>query len=267
MSNAPDQVGLPAGEPTLRAVGVTKTIGGQAILSDVNLKVDPGETVAIIGPSGAGKTTFLRCINFLTPYDDGRIYIDGELIGYREDGGRLRPQSDAHTSRVRCKTGMVFQRFALFPHRTVLQNLIEGPVHVLKQSPRQASERALQVLKSVGMLEKAEAYPSELSGGQQQRVGIARALCMEPQLLLFDEVTSALDPELVGEVLMVMKRLVEENRTMIVVTHELRFAREAADRIVFMEGGRVVADLPTHTFFENPPSDRIRTFLSASSGS
>lgn len=264
MFKAPCQKGSPSGEPVLRMTGVGKSIDGQTILSDVNLEVNRGETIAIIGPSGAGKTTLLRCINFLTSYDPGRIYINGELIGYREENGRLRPQSDAHVSRVRCKTGMVFQRFALFPHRTVVQNLIEGPVHVLGQPTQEATERALQVLTSVGMLDKAGAYPSELSGGQQQRVGIARALCMEPQLLLFDEATSALDPELVGEVLIVMKRLTEEHRTMVVVTHELHFAREAADRIVFMECGRVVADLPTLEFFENPPSDRVRSFLAAS---
>ncbi|MFH1795594.1 MAG: amino acid ABC transporter ATP-binding protein [Pseudomonadota bacterium] len=264
MSKAPDQKGSPAGEPILRVAGVRKSLGGKVMLSGVNLLVNRGETVAIIGPSGAGKTTLLRCINFLTPYDEGRIYIDGELVGYREEGGRLRLESDANISRVRRKTGMVFQRFALFPHRTVLQNVIEGPVHVLKHSPRQAIERAMQLLNAVGLLDKAHAYPSELSGGQQQRVGIARALCMEPQLLLFDEVTSALDTELVGEVLIVMKRLAEEGRTMIVVTHELRFAREAAHRIVFMENGRIVADLPARTFFENPPSQRIKAFLSSS---
>ena len=254
------------GDPILRIAGVGKSYGDKKILSGIDLTVQQGETVAIIGPSGSGKTTLLRCINFLVPYDEGRIFIGDDLVGYRDAGGVLQAETDAAVSRVRSRTGMVFQRFALFPHRTAIENLIEGPVHVRREPRARALERAMAVLKSVGMQDKADAYPSQLSGGQQQRIGIARALCMEPELLLLDEVTSALDPELVGEVLTVIRRLSEERRTMIVVTHELRFARDVADRIVFMEAGRIIADLPTRVFFEEQPSPRIEAFLAASRG-
>ncbi|MCS0502161.1 amino acid ABC transporter ATP-binding protein [Ancylobacter mangrovi] len=261
---APEKTARPGGEPPiLRIAGLGKSLGGRQILSGIDLEMARGETVAIVGPSGAGKTTLLRCVNFLTPYDEGRIYLGDELIGYRESGGQLRPAHDAVVARQRRRTGMVFQRFALFPHRNVLGNLIEGPVYVLGL-PREAAEaRAREALREVGLEGKIDAFPDELSGGQQQRVGIARALCMQPEILLFDEATSALDPELVGEVLAVMRRLSEERRTMLVVTHELKFAREAADRMVFMENGRVVADLPTRTFFEAPPTPRIEAFLRA----
>ena len=254
------------GDPILRIAGVSKSYGDKTILSGIDLTVQQGETVAIIGPSGSGKTTLLRCINFLVPYDQGRIYIGDDLVGYRDTVGQLQPQTDAAVSLVRSRTGMVFQRFALFPHRTVIENLIEGPVHVRREPRAQALQRALAVLESVGMQDKADAYPSHLSGGQQQRVGIARALCMEPELLLLDEVTSALDPELVGEVLTVIRRLSEERRTMLVVTHELRFARDVADRVVFMEAGQIIADLPTNVFFDEQPSPRIEAFLAASRG-
>jgi polar amino acid transport system ATP-binding protein len=262
-----DRTAAPAGEDVVvRAAGVGKSYGGARILKDIDLTVRRGQTVAVIGPSGSGKTTLLRCINFLVPYDEGRIHIDGELIGYRDADGRLRRDSDANVCRIRRNIGMVFQRYALFPHRSVLGNLLEGPVHVLKIPRAQAVERARLVLGLVGLADKADAFPGQLSGGQQQRVGIARALCMEPKLLLFDEVTSALDPELVGEVLVVMRGLARLHRTMIVVTHEIRFAREAADRVVFMENGAILADLPAARFFADPPSERIRSFLRRSEG-
>lgn len=252
--------------PVLRIQGLGKSYGNVEVLRDIDLDVDRGQTVAIIGPSGSGKTTLLRCVNFLVPYDRGEVVVDDDVIGYRRTAAGLKLQSDAEISLKRQKIGMVFQRFALFPHKSVLENLIEGPVQVLRQPRQAAAERAMAILASVGMSDKADAYPAELSGGQQQRVGIARALCMEPLLLLFDEATSALDPELVGEVLAVMRRLSDEKRTMLVVTHELRFAREAADRIVFMESGRIAADLPTSVFFEEPPTPRIAAFIAASLG-
>ncbi|MDQ0392807.1 amino acid ABC transporter ATP-binding protein [Labrys monachus] len=254
------------GTAVVRIDGVGKAYDAAPVLSAIDLTVHRGETVAIIGPSGSGKTTLLRCINFLVPYDSGRIEINGELIGYREAGGRLLRDKDANVCRIRKRIGMVFQRYALFPHRTVLGNLLEGPVHVLRIPREQAVARAQAALALVGLAGKADAYPSELSGGQQQRVGIARALCMEPDLLLFDEVTSALDPELVGEVLAVMRDLAERGRTMIVVTHEIAFARDVADRVVFMEDGRIAADLPKETFFSNPPSERIAGFIRRSEG-
>jgi polar amino acid transport system ATP-binding protein len=250
----------------VRVAKVGKSFGGAPVLSDIDLVVKRGETVAIIGPSGSGKTTLLRCINFLVPYDRGRIEIKGELIGYRDTPRGLVRAKDAHICGMRKHIGMVFQRYALFPHRTVLGNLLEGPVYVLGVPKEEAARKAREMLALVGLTDKAECYPSELSGGQQQRVGIARALCMEPDLLLFDEVTSALDPELVGEVLGVMLELARQRRTMIVVTHEIGFARDVADRVVFMEGGRVAADLPKERFFADPPSDRIRSFLRRSEG-
>jgi len=254
-ATAPDQ------SLVLRAEGVGKSYRGVPVLSDVSLDVRRGETVAILGPSGSGKTTFLRCVNFLVPYDSGRIFVNGDLIGYRERGGALVPDTEARISRIRKRIGMVFQRFALFPHRTVLGNLIEGPVYVLKVPRDEAVARAKEALSLVGLAEKADAYPHQLSGGQQQRVAIARALCMRPDLMLFDEVTSALDPELVGEVLAVMRDLAAQQMTMLVVTHELRFARDAASRVVFMEAGRLLADLPKDEFFAAAPTPRIANFL------
>jgi ABC-type polar amino acid transport system ATPase subunit len=252
--------------PVVEIVGIGAELGGQRILEDVHLSVRPHETIAIIGPSGAGKTTLLRCINFLVPYDSGRVYIGQELIGYREVDGKLSPRREKEVTRQRAQIGFVFQRFNLFPHRTVLGNLLEGPVHVLGIDREVARERALTALERVGLGEKVERYPNELSGGQQQRVAIARALCMEPKLMLFDEVTSALDPELVSEVLTTMRRLSDEGMTMIVVTHELRFAQRCADRVVFMEDGRVVADSPTREFFTNPPSERIAAYIADARG-
>jgi ABC-type polar amino acid transport system ATPase subunit len=261
----------PAASPETRTPGdavvelrdVGTSLGGNIILEDVNLSVHRGETIAIIGPSGAGKTTLLRCINFLIPYQQGRIYVENELVGYREaDGGTLQPRREREINRQRGRIGFVFQRLNLFPHRTALDNIIEGPIHALKIRREVAVERARKALARVGLEEKADRYPSELSGGEQQRVAIARALCMEPAVILFDEVTSALDPELVVEVLAVMRQLASDGTTMIVVTHELRFARRGADRILFMEAGRVIADTPTIPFFESPPSERIEAYLS-----
>jgi len=245
----------------LRIEALGKSFKGTPVLSNVNLTVHRGETVAIIGPSGSGKTTLLRSVNFLTPYDSGKILLNGRLMGYVERGGRLQPDTDANISRLRRSTGMVFQRFALFQHRTVLQNLIEGPVHVLGLSRELACERARTALKTVGLSDKIDQYPARLSGGQQQRVGIARALCMEPDILLFDEPTSALDPELVGEVLSVMRQLRGQNRTMLIVTHEIGFAADVADRVVFMEAGAIVDDRPAREFFGKPKNARIEAFL------
>jgi polar amino acid transport system ATP-binding protein len=249
-------------EPLVRLAGVGATLAGQRILKDIHLSVWPTETVAVIGPSGSGKTTLLRCINFLVPYDQGHVYIQSELVGYREAGGRLVRRAEREITRQRARIGFVFQRFNLFPHRTVLGNLLEGPVHVLRVDRRVALERALAALDRVGLSDKVDRYPSELSGGQQQRVAIARALCMEPEVLLLDEVTSALDPELVTEVLAVMRQLSEDGMTMIVVTHELRFARRCANRVVFIEAGSIVADMPTSEFFAHPPSARIASYIS-----
>jgi polar amino acid transport system ATP-binding protein len=248
-------------EIVLDAQCVGKRYGDHAVLIDVDLRVRRGETVAIIGPSGSGKTTLLRCVNFLVPYDSGRIFVKGRLVGYREERGRLVRDSEATVNLVRKRIGMVFQRFALFQHRSVLGNLLEGPVHVLKVPRDEAVERARDALRLVGLADKEDRYPQELSGGQQQRVAIARALCMQPDLMLFDEVTSALDPELVGEVLAVMRDLVARHMTMLVVTHELGFARDAANRVVFMDGGRILADMATDAFFDAPASPRIAQFL------
>jgi polar amino acid transport system ATP-binding protein len=241
--------------------GVAKSYGANTVLSDIKLEVRRGETIAIIGPSGSGKTTLLRCVNFLVPYDSGRIYVKGQLMGYRERRGDIIRDSEASVNLLRKRIGMVFQRFALFPHRNVLGNLLEGPIYVLKVPREEAVIRAREALRLVGLADKEDRYPHELSGGQQQRVAIARALCMEPDIMLFDEVTSALDPELVDEVLAVMRDLVARHMTMLVVTHELRFARDAADRVVFMEGGRILADCGKDAFFNEPPSPRIAQFL------
>jgi polar amino acid transport system ATP-binding protein len=254
-SSAPDAVLLMA--------GVGKKFHSLNVLRDVDLRVRRGQTVAIVGPSGSGKTTLLRCISFLTPYDLGRIYVNGHLVGYREIGGRLVRDSEKNINEIRKRIGIVFQRFNLFPHRSVIGNLLEGPIHVLKLPRAEAVSRAMEALSLVGLTDKRDAYPEELSGGQQQRVGIARALCMKPDLMLFDEVTSALDPELVGEVLAVMHKLVRQGMTMVVVTHELAFARDAADRVVFMEDGEIIANLPTQVFFREPPTPRIEGFLRA----
>jgi len=244
-----------------RAVDVHKRFGRLEVLRGVSMDVARGEVVVIIGPSGSGKTTFLRCINHLERVDGGKIYVDGELVGYREKNGRLVEDREAEVARKRAAIGMVFQRFNLFPHLTALGNVVEAPLRVKKLPRREADELGRGLLQKVGLAEKLNAYPSQLSGGQQQRVAIARALAMQPKLMLFDEATSALDPELVGEVLEVMKSLAREGMTMIVVSHEMGFAREVADRIVFMDEGVIVEEGPPEELFTRPLQPRTQAFL------
>ena len=246
----------------VRIENVQKRFGNLEVLKGVSLTVHSGEVVCILGPSGSGKTTLLRCINFLEPYDDGRIYVGDDLVGYRERNGKLAPAPEKEIARVRAETAMVFQQFNLFPHMTALKNVAFGPMKVLGVSKEEAERRGRELLARVGLAEKADSYPAQLSGGQQQRVAIARALAMQPKVVLFDEVTSALDPELVGEVLAVMKDLADSHGvTMIVVTHEIMFAREAADRVIFMDGGVVVEEGPPAEVLGAPRSERLRTFL------
>jgi len=247
----------------VKAVDVTKNYGDFCALDKVSMEVVRGEVSCIIGPSGSGKSTFLRCINLLERMDGGAIWVNDELIGYRREGNNLHQISDAEISRQRRRIGMVFQRFNLFPHKTAIENIIEGPVHVLGQSVEQARERAFVLLERVGLAEKANHYPSELSGGQQQRVAIARAMGMQPDLILFDEPTSALDPELVSEVLDVMKDLAASGMTMIVVTHELGFARNVANTVTFMEAGKVVETGLASEVLSTPKSARTAEFIKA----
>jgi polar amino acid transport system ATP-binding protein len=250
--------------PMVRAEAVHKHFGRLDVLKGVSLEVQPGEVVCMIGPSGSGKSTFLRCINHLEKIDGGRLWVDGELVGYRQAGDKLYEQRDAEVCRDRAEIGMVFQNFNLFGHMTALENIIEAPVHVKKAPRRQAIEQAKVLLGRVGLGDKLNVYPSQLSGGQQQRVAIARALAMKPKLMLFDEPTSALDPELVGEVLDVMKGLaLDFKTTMIVVTHEMGFAREAADRVLMMDDGRIIEEGSPEHFFEAPREERTQQFLSA----
>ena len=245
-----------------RAVDVHKRFGRLEVLRGVSMDVARGEAVVIIGPSGSGKTTFLRCINHLERVDGGTIYVDGELVGYREKNGRLVEDRESEVARKRAAIGMVFQRFNLFPHLTALGNVVEAPLRVKKLPRREAGELGRELLGKVGLADKLDAYPAQLSGGQQQRVAIARALAMQPKLMLFDEATSALDPELVGEVLEVMKSLAREGMTMIVVSHEMGFKREAADRIVFMDEGVIVEEGPPEELFARPLQPRTQAFLS-----
>jgi polar amino acid transport system ATP-binding protein len=249
--------------PLVSIRNVRKSFGAFQALAGVSLDVAEGEVLCIIGASGSGKTTLLRCVNQLVEIDSGAIWVDGELVGYRQAGDRLYPLSERDIARQRLKTGMVFQRFNLFPHMTALENLIEGPVQVLGRDRSEALDEARQLLARVGLAAKAEAFPASLSGGQQQRVAIARALAMRPKLMLFDEPTSALDPELVGEVLAVMKELAASGMTMIVVTHELGFAREVADRVVFMDHGAIVEAGTAEEVLNSPRQERTRAFLSA----
>jgi polar amino acid transport system ATP-binding protein len=239
-----------------------KRFGDLQVLKGIDLAVNQGDVLAIIGPSGSGKTTLLRCINFLQPYDRGRVYIDGELIGYKEENGRLIKRPESIVARQRSKVGMVFQQFNLFPHMTALENVTLGLVQVKGVSRAEADDIGRNWLAKVGLSDKVDSYPAELSGGQQQRVGIARAVAVEPKIVLFDEVTSALDPELVGEVLSVMKSLAENyHMTMLVVTHEMLFAKEVANRVVFMDEGVVIEDgLPAATL-SDPKTERLRSFL------
>jgi polar amino acid transport system ATP-binding protein len=246
----------------VRIEDVHKRFGRVEVLRGVTFDVAKGETVVILGPSGSGKSTLLRLIAHLDPLDSGRIYIDGELNGYEERNGKLRPLGDAQASRHRAEIGMVFQRFNLFPHLHATGNVTIAPMKVRRVPRKQATDRAHELLRMVGLGDKLYAYPSQLSGGQQQRVAIARALAMDPKVMLFDEATSALDPELVGEVLEVMKTLARGGMTMIVVTHEMGFAREAADRVMLMDGGVIVEENAPAPFFDAPREERTRAFLS-----
>jgi polar amino acid transport system ATP-binding protein len=249
--------------PILLAQNISKHFGHVQALSDVNLQISRGEVVCLIGPSGSGKSTLLRCLNQLEHTDDGLVWIDGELQGYEERQGALRELGDRAISKQRLRCGMVFQRFHLFNHLTVLANITEGPITVLGQDRQQAQEQARSLLAMVGLSDKELAYPSQLSGGQQQRIAIARALAMQPQIMLFDEPTSALDPELVGDVLAVMRKLAASGMTMVVVTHELAFAREVANRVIFMDRGRIVEQGPPAQVLEQPLQARTREFINA----
>lgn len=251
-----------AERPMVDAQQVCKDFGALSVLKGVTLSVAPGEVLVLVGPSGSGKSTFLRCINHLETISAGRLYVDGVLVGYRESRNRLYEMPAREASRQRRDVGMVFQHFNLFPHRTALENITEAPIHVRRLRKFAAVERARDLLHQVGLSDKADAYPAQLSGGQQQRVAIARALAMDPKLMLFDEPTSALDPELVGEVLAVMKKLAGAGMTMIVVTHEMGFAREVADQLVFMDDGVIVETGPPREVLGNPAHERTRAFLS-----
>jgi polar amino acid transport system ATP-binding protein len=249
------------GEPLVRAVNVTKAFGSNEVLKGVDMTVDQGEVVCLLGPSGSGKTTFLRLINQMETLTGGRIWVGGELVGIEDRNGKLHMRTDKDIARQRARIGMVFQRFNLFPHMTAVENVMEAPVQVKGMKKSTARAEAHELLEKVGLAERADYYPAQLSGGQQQRVAIARALAMKPELMLFDEPTSALDPELVGEVLAVMRDLAESGTTMIVVTHEMAFARGVADRVVFMDQGVVVEEGPPNDVLLNPQEERTRTFL------
>jgi polar amino acid transport system ATP-binding protein len=248
--------------PMVKAESVCKDFGALKVLKGITLDVAKGQVLVLVGPSGSGKSTFLRCINHLETVSAGRLYVDGQLVGYHERGGKLHEMRPREVAKQRREVGMVFQHFNLFPHRTALENIIEAPVQVKRVKKKEALDRARDLLNQVGLSEKAEAYPAQLSGGQQQRVAIARALAMNPKLMLFDEPTSALDPELVGEVLGVMKKLAQEGMTMVVVTHEMGFAREVANELVFMDGGVVVENGPPREVLSNPQHERTKAFLS-----
>ncbi|HKF63541.1 MAG TPA: ectoine/hydroxyectoine ABC transporter ATP-binding protein EhuA [Dongiaceae bacterium] len=255
---------IPADQPLIRFHQVRKSYGELRVLDDLDLDIAAGEKVAIIGPSGSGKTTILRLLMTLERYESGTIEVGGELLGLRRQGDRLVPDREAHLRQVRKQIGMVFQHFNLFPHMTALQNVIEAPIRVLGLPRREAEARARELFAMVGLQEKAGSYPRHLSGGQQQRVAIARALAMRPRIMLFDEVTSALDPELVGEVLRVIRQLAKESgMTMLIVTHEMSFARDVSDRVIFMEKGRIVEQGEPGVIFREPRSERTRAFLKA----
>ncbi len=253
---------MTAAVPMVQAQQVSKSFGSNQVLKGITLTVERGEVLCIVGPSGSGKSTFLRCINHLETVDAGRLRVDGVLVGYREKGDRLHELHPKEAARQRRDIGMVFQRFNLFPHMTALENVIEAPIRVNRVARADAVARARELLAQVGLADKADSYPAHLSGGQQQRVAIARALAMEPKLMLFDEPTSALDPELVNDVLDVMKGLAAQGMTMIVVTHEMGFAREVADSLVFMDGGVVVESGDPREVLANPRQERTRAFLS-----
>ena len=247
----------------LDVAGVSKRFGDIEVLSDVSFQVDKGETICVLGPSGSGKSTLLRCINWLERPDAGQIYLNGERVGINNAGIVM---GDRELSKIRTHIGMVFQHFALWPHLTVLQNLMEAPVQVQRRPKAEVRDEALALLAKVGLGDKRDAFPAKLSGGQKQRVGIARALAMRPDLLLFDEPTSALDPELVGEVLVVMRDLAREGMTMVIVTHEMAFARDAATRVLLLDRGRVVETGSPDKFFSSPDTERARQFLQRYAG-
>ncbi|MGO4235877.1 amino acid ABC transporter ATP-binding protein [Pseudarthrobacter sp. YAF2] len=245
----------------LRVLGAQKSFGATTVLKGIDLEVEKGEVVCLLGSSGSGKSTLLRGINHLVRLDAGQVLLDGELIGFRERNGKLYEVRESEVCRRRSEIAMVFQNFNLFPHKTVLENITIGPKKVLKVPAKEAEAHARELLVTVGLADKADRYPGQLSGGQQQRVAIARGLAMKPKLMLFDEPTSALDPQLVAEVLTVIEKLAAGGMTMVIVTHEMRFARQAADRIVFMADGRMLYNGPPADFFDNPTNPRIRAFL------
>jgi ABC-type histidine transport system ATPase subunit len=251
-------------EAALVVEDLHKRFGELEVLKGVSVKAETGDVIAMIGSSGSGKSTLLRCINLLETPDSGKVYVNGELIRMRQRKGRAEPEDHKQVDRIRASLGMVFQSFNLWSHMTVLENVIEAPVHVLKMPKAEAVDRAEALLAKVGIADKRNHYPSHLSGGQQQRAAIARALAMEPKVMLFDEPTSALDPELVGEVLRVMRQLAEEGRTMMVVTHEMGFAREVANKVIFLHQGRIEEQGNPKEVFANPASDRLRQFLTTS---
>jgi len=258
----PAATGSGAATPMVKAEAVHKRFGHLEVLKGIDLEVRPGQVVVLLGASGSGKSTFLRCINHLEKINAGRLWVDGELVGYRQEGDKLHELRERETARKRAEIGMVFQRFNLFPHMTALENVCEAPCQVRRVSKDAARQRARELLEQVGLAEKADVFPAQLSGGQQQRVAIARALAMDPKLMLFDEPTSALDPELVGDVLEAMKKLAQDGMTMIVVTHEMGFAREVGDWLVFMDGGVIVEEGPPVEVFANPRHQRTKAFLS-----
>ncbi|GAA0651863.1 amino acid ABC transporter ATP-binding protein [Kutzneria viridogrisea] len=245
----------------VKAEGVHKNFGRVEVLKGIDLEVRPGEVMCVIGPSGSGKSTFLRCINHLEKVNAGKLWVDGELVGYRQKGDKLYELRDHEVAQKRREIGMVFQKFNLFPHMTALENVMEAPIQVKKEPRGEVRERAAELLRQVGLSDKAGNYPAQLSGGQQQRVAIARALAMKPKLMLFDEPTSALDPELVGDVLGVMRQLADEGMTMVVVTHEMGFAREVGDSLVFMDGGVVVEQGTPREVITDPQHERTKAFL------
>jgi polar amino acid transport system ATP-binding protein len=248
-------------QPMVKAENVHKSFGRLQVLNGVDLEVKPGEVACVIGPSGSGKSTMLRCINHLEKINGGRLWVDGELVGYREHGGKLHELREKDIARQRADIGMVFQRFNLFPHMTALENVMEAPCQVKGQPRSEVRVKALATLERVGLADKSGAYPAQLSGGQQQRVAIARALAMEPKLMLFDEPTSALDPELVGDVLAVMRELAASGMTMLVVTHEMQFARDVGDKLVFMDEGRIIEQGNPVAVLDDPKEERTKRFL------
>jgi len=266
MSSSMNPTTASTAAPIVRAIDVCKNFGSFQALKGITLDIAAGEVLCVIGPSGSGKSTFLRCINQLEVVSDGALWVAGELVGFRRAGNKLHALSDNEIARQRLKTGMVFQRFNLFPHMTVLENVLEGPTRVQRRPRAEVEPEARALLERVGLADKCDSFPIELSGGQQQRVAIARALAMRPQLMLFDEPTSALDPELVGEVLAVMRDLATSGMTMVVVTHELGFARDVATRVMFMDKGQVVETGNPTDVLSSPQHPRTREFISAVRG-